>query len=116
MAVADAKYKFLYIPVGAEGGAGDEGTWSKFNLPEDSTLPNNDTPIAFHIIADDAFALKTTLMKPYSHTSQDHHKIHNYRLSRAHRVVENAFGILQMRFRIFSTPIESPLIIDLRFC
>lgn len=118
MAVADAKYKFLYVDVGAEGGAGDGGTWIKCNLhhaieqnrvgfPEDSTLPNDDTPIPFHIIADDAFALKTTLMKPYSHTSQVHHeKIYSYRLSRARRVVENAFGILQMRLRFFGTTIQ----------
>ncbi|XP_076030909.1 uncharacterized protein LOC143019095 [Oratosquilla oratoria] len=105
--------------VGAERGAGDGGTWIKCNLhhaieqnqvgfPEDCTLPNNDTPISFHIIADDAFALKTTLMKPYSHTSQFHHeKIYSYRLSRARRVVEkNAFGILQMRLRFFGTTIQ----------
>ncbi|XP_068232103.1 uncharacterized protein [Palaemon carinicauda] len=32
IAVADAKYKFLYIDVGAEGGAGNGGAWSKYNL------------------------------------------------------------------------------------
>ncbi|XP_076039004.1 uncharacterized protein LOC143024119 [Oratosquilla oratoria] len=32
MAVADAKYKFLYVDIGAEGGAGDGGTWIKCNL------------------------------------------------------------------------------------
>lgn len=115
MALADANYKFLYVDIGAEGGAGDGGTWFKCTLneaieeqrvgfPEDSPLPNDDTPMPFHIIADDAFALKPWLMKPYSHQSQVHHeKIYSYRLSRARRVVENAFGLLQARMRVFGT-------------
>ncbi|XP_068203745.1 uncharacterized protein [Palaemon carinicauda] len=118
MAITDLKLKFLYVDVGAEGGSSDGGTWSKCNFrhaieqnrvgfPEDSTLPNDDNPIPFHITADDAFALKTMLMKSYSHTSQAHHeKIYSYRLSRARHVVENAFGILQMRFQIFGTTLQ----------
>lgn len=126
MAVAHSRYKFLYVDVGAEGGAGDRGTWAKCSLhdaieqnrvgfPEDSTLPNDDTPIPFYIVADDAFALKTWLIKPYSHQSQVHNeKIYSYRLSRARRVVENAFGILQMRLRIFITTIQlEPSIVKL---
>ena len=118
MAVADANYKFLYVDVGAEGSAGDGGTWYKCTLheaiennrvgfPEDSPLPHDDTPIPFHLVGDDAFALKTFIMKPYSHQSQVHHeKIFSYRLSRARRVVENAFGLLTSRMRVFGTTIQ----------
>ena len=115
MALADANYKFLYIDIGAEGGAGDGGTWFKCTLneaieqdrvgfPLDSPLPNDDTPIPFHLVGDDAFALKPWLMKPFSHQSQVHReRIFSYRLSRARRVIENAFGLMQARLRVFGT-------------
>ncbi|XP_064098679.1 uncharacterized protein LOC135209844 [Macrobrachium nipponense] len=110
MALSDAKCKFLFVDVGAEGGAGDGGTRQRCNLamaitnnraglPQDRNLPNNDEPISFHICADNAFALNTWFMKPYSHQSQDPtERICSYRLSRTRLVVENTFGLLQMRW------------------
>ena len=123
MALSDAKYRFLFIDVGAEGGAGDGGTWQKCNLaraitynraglPEDTNLPNDNEPIPFHIVADDAFALKSWMMKPYSHQSQDPtERLYSYRLSRSRHVVENAFGLLQMRWRVFGTTMQQDIIL-----
>jgi len=57
-------------------------------------------------VADDAFALKPYQMKPYSHKQLIHDKqVYNYRLSRARRVVEQAFGIMSQRFRVLGRPI-----------
>ena len=115
MAVADATYKFLYVDVGAEGGASDGGTWSNCSLHDaveeniagllqPVSLPNDDQPVPYHFVGDDAFALRTWMMKPFSHRSQIlRERIYSYRLSRAQRVVENVFGILCQRFRCFLT-------------
>ena len=70
-------------------------------------MPFGNHPMNYHIIADDAFALQTWLMKPFSKTNLGRDmQIFNYRLSRARRTVENAFGILNARFRCLSTPLE----------
>ncbi|XP_064097625.1 uncharacterized protein LOC135209019 [Macrobrachium nipponense] len=124
MTLSDAKYRFLFVDFGAEGGARDGGTWQKCNLaraitnnraglPQDRNLPNDDEPIPFHIVADDAFALKSWMMKPYSHQSRyPTDRQYSYRLSRACRELENAFRVLQMRWRVFGTMMQQ----DVQVC
>jgi hypothetical protein len=56
-------------------------------------------------VTDEAFPLKAYIMKPYAHRGLTQtERIFNYRLSRARRLVENAFGILAARFRVFRSP------------
>ena len=118
LALVDADYKFLYVNVGAAGRAGDAGVYNEsslqkavvkntLNLPLPVQIRGIPSKINYHIISDDAFALNKTMMKPYPHRNLDKEKrIFNYRLSRARHVVENAFGILASRWRVFLTTIK----------
>lgn len=117
MAMVDADYKFLYVDVGAQGRVSDAGVFNNCKLshklehdllriPPASMLLCTEILCPYMIVGDDAFPLKTYLMKPYSRRGMVHKEIiFNYRLSRCRRVVENAFGQLANRFRIFRTPI-----------
>ncbi|XP_053999880.1 uncharacterized protein LOC128887706 [Hylaeus anthracinus] len=99
LALVDANYKFILVRVGAFGKSSDEDTFKRSNMGQ---LP-------YVIVADEAFPLKPYLMRPYSRTAiiSDHEKMYNYRHSRARRIVENAFGILAGRWRVFLTTIQT---------
>uniref|UniRef100_UPI00358F14B8 uncharacterized protein n=1 Tax=Myxine glutinosa TaxID=7769 RepID=UPI00358F14B8 len=112
MALVDADYKFIWLGVGSYGSSSDgqifnnsellpmleEGT---LGLPPPSPLPHDDRDTPYFLIGDDAFPLRPWMMKPYSRRHLDHdERTFTYRLSRARIVVENAFGILVMRFQI----------------
>ena len=111
MALVDANYRFLYVDVGANGSCSDGGVFKDTSLydalengragvPEPLPLPGDTEDVHYALIADDAFATRIWLMKPFPHRGLDHdERVLNYRLSRARRVVENAFGILAHRFR-----------------
>jgi hypothetical protein len=54
------------------------------------------------IVGDDAFPLKTYLMKPYARIQLSfEERISCHRLSRARRIAENGIGIFANRFRVF---------------
>lgn len=60
------------------------------------------------MVRDDAFPLKKNLLKPCSLTNLTKtQNIFNYKRSRAHRTVENGFGIWAGKFRIFKKPIPT---------
>lgn len=78
----------------------------ELNIPEATNLPGTETAAPFVILADDAFPLTSSIMKPYPLRNLDtRKKKYNYRLSRARHVVESAFGLLVQRFRIFQCAI-----------
>jgi hypothetical protein len=111
MALVDSNYRFIWVNIGAHGSASDAQIFNASDLsdllfdddlgfPDPDPLVGDDEPISYFLIADDAFALKLVMMKPFSIRRMTRaERIFNYRLSRARRVVENAFGILANRFR-----------------
>ena len=76
-------------------------------LPAPDPLPGDDRVTPYFFVGDDAFPLNTWLMKPYPMRSlTPTQRIFNYRLSRARRVVENAFGITANRWRCMLTTMQ----------
>ncbi len=118
MALVYSNYRFLYVDVGYNWRISDGGVFDGYalqdalekrtsNIPAPAPLPESDQLAPYCIVADEAFPLKDYLMKPYpnSRLSVEQY-IFNYRLSRAQRVVENAFGTLANRFRVLLTTIN----------
>lgn len=119
LAVCDANYCFTFVDVGAYGGTNDASVFSntaygealdkwptELNIP--SRAPCGDRSLPFVLLGDDIFPLKPWLMKPYPGKNLDEtQRIFNYRLSRARRTIENAFGILSAKWRIFRRPIKA---------
>ncbi|KAK0137549.1 Protein ALP1-like [Merluccius polli] len=117
MAVVDANYKFVYASVGTQGRMSDASLFGQsdlrsamdrglLNVPKPEPLPNSNVIMPYMFVGDEAFPLRTDLIKPFPHRNLDHdQRIFNYRLSRARRTVENAFGILANRLRVFLTHI-----------
>ncbi|XP_015227457.1 PREDICTED: putative nuclease HARBI1 [Cyprinodon variegatus] len=115
LALVDADCRFRFIQVADFWRTDDGGMFAGSDLaksiksgtlhvPPSAPLPGaahlGDVP--FVMVGDAAFPLKTYLMRPYPEVRLNgKNRIFNYRLSRARKVVENAFAILASRWRIF---------------
>lgn len=117
MAVADSEYKFILYDVGCNGRVNDKGVFRESNIAGymgktssslgTKNLPGSHVELPYVFIGDDAFPLKPHLLKPYSSRDKTMEcRIYNYRLSRARRIIENAFSILANRFQTLQTKIN----------
>jgi hypothetical protein len=109
LAICDADLKFLYVDIGQPGSRSDAGIWAEctFNqLLKNEQLNLPITPegsIKYHFVADDAFPLTSRISKPFPRSAPTlsvQEKVYNYRLSRARRTIENAFGHMANKFRV----------------
>ena len=117
LAVCDYNYCFTLLDIGDYGRQSDGGVLSNsafgraikngsLSLPGDENIDGLRLPIPYFFVADQAFPLTNYMLRPYPGTYLPlNQRIFNYRLSRARRVIENAFGILATKFRIFRRPI-----------
>ena len=118
MGVADADYKLLYFDVGRNGRFSDGGIFNRCTfgqalhtnqlcLPPPKPLQGRDIPIPYVLVADDAFAMRPNVKKPYGQRGLTMlQRVYNYGLSRARRIIENVFGIMSARFRVLRKPIH----------
>lgn len=118
MGISDGDCKFIYVDAGSNGRISDGGVFNKcsfahalekgsLHLPQAQPLTGRNVNVPFVFVADDAFALKPYIMKPFSgqNLSKDE-RVFNYRLSRSRRCIESAFGIMSARIRVMRAPIH----------
>ena len=115
LAVASADYRFVMMDIGAYGCSNDSGVLNntalfkclkkkKLGIPPSKQLPNDtkETHVPHVLLWDEAFPLCCDLIRPFARNALTNERcIFNYRLSRARKVVEIAFGILANQWRIF---------------
>lgn len=120
LAVVDRNYCFSFADVGSQGRISDGGVFNQsafyrkllsnsLNLPLPSLLPNSDNDMLYVFLSDGAFALSIHVMKPFPghYALGTPERIFNQELSRSRIKVENTFGILSAKFRIFQRPLET---------
>ncbi|CAN8004230.1 unnamed protein product [Ixodes pacificus] len=118
LASCDAHYRFTYVDLCHYGGESDGGiflrsplrtvlTESQCGIPPPSSVGSAGA-VPYLMVGDEAFPLKTFLMRPYPRRGNDPAQYQeylkratfNYRLSRTRRLIENSFGIMANRWRI----------------
>ncbi|CAG7816181.1 unnamed protein product [Allacma fusca] len=115
-----ANYKFIVAIIGCNGSKSDSGILERSSfgdclhketipIPPPKAPPGYSAELTHVFIGDQGFPLKPNLLRPYplDLNLTDETKVFNFPLSRARRVVENAFGIMAARWRFFHTPIDA---------
>lgn len=123
LAVADANACFTMIEVGAYGKENDSTVFTQsamgksynacqLNVPEGQfSLPGSQYETEMYLVGDEAFPLQKNLMRPFPRRELDFSKRNfNFRLSRARKSVECAFGILTKKFEVLQVSIKTDVI------
>ena len=118
LAICDAKYKFIFADVGQYGSNNDCAVLSNssigkrleqgtLQIPPAEKIPGIDMEIPYYLLGDEIFPLEPWLTRPYPGNQPEPEQIFNYRQSRSRLPIENSFGILVARWRIFESPIQA---------
>lgn len=121
MAVVDTNYNYIFIDVGAYGKECDSNVFKEtafwkslvnktLNLPTPVQLEESNVDLPYIFVGDEAFALHENILRPFSGQQLNATKsVFNYRLTRARRYVECAFGIMANKWRILHRPLDVSL-------
>ena len=119
MVLVDADHRFIFVDVGSYGSNGNSGVFKasafgqafmqgNLHVPGPKELPGypQGGALPYCIIVDEAFPLWMDLLRPFPRVQGEARlpyskTIFNYRLSRARKIVENAFDILVQHFRVY---------------
>ncbi|XP_067615356.1 uncharacterized protein [Eurosta solidaginis] len=114
----DAKYKFTGIDVAVHqnkevGEVWTTGFESKvikglLHLPERKFLPNSNIRFPYYFVGDSTCALKPNIMRPFPDISskykRDNIETFNWHLNRTYQKIDNTFGVIAARWKIWTTP------------
>jgi hypothetical protein len=120
MACHDADGNFTVIEMGYAGRNSDGGIFrasrmghwlerNGLNMLDPEKLPYDQEggKFPYYFVADEAFPLKSYLMRPYpKRRLNNRQRVYNYRLSRARKTVECAFGMMTQKFQVLLSPIH----------
>ncbi|CAF2084705.1 unnamed protein product [Rotaria magnacalcarata] len=119
LATVNSDLLFTYVNIGAPGRCNDSSIYNNSTLSslmqhpiyQNHVLVINNVKVQSHLIADSAFSLSSTLLKPYADKPNmpKCQSLFNYRLSRVRCSVERAFGCLKNRFRLLHCKMEYEL-------
>ena len=124
MALVDASYRFIFVDVGQLGSNADGGVFRRssfgqaflngeLDVPPPKAFPNAPELgiLPYCIVGDEAFPLRPDLMRPFPRKAKGENlpldkAVFKYHLSRARRIIENAFGIISQRWRLLNRRIQ----------
>ncbi|XP_037944698.1 putative nuclease HARBI1 [Teleopsis dalmanni] len=120
--IVNSNYDFIYIHEGVNGSVVDgevylRGTeffdkWldDDLNIPDANRLQKSNFVCPYGFVGDETFALSENLWTPYPiEKSSLKEEVFNYRLNRARQVVEDTFGHLISKFKVFQKPLRVKL-------
>ncbi len=106
-AACDAKCRFIFLSIRCPGGTGDSKAFYGTRL--DTFLKSSGH--GYYAVADNAYTLSATLLIPYSGSDKryPHKDVFNFYLSQLRIKIEQAFGMMVNKWRVFKKPVELKL-------